>query len=314
MSMFGKIVLVTGANSGIGFETAHALAQQGADVVMVCRNPFRGAVAQRAVAQAALGPDPTLVIADLQSQASIRKLAAEVRSRFPRLDVLVNNAGAVFTKRELSVDGIEKTLAVNHLAPFLLTHLLLDRLRASPAGRIVTVSSDVYSSRLAFDNLQSEKGHNFFSAYSRTKLANILFTYELARRLKGTSITANCLSPGPSKTHFGDNLQGLAALFPLVMKRIPFLFATPEVGARTSIHLASSPDVAGVTGKFFMKCREVVTKPVTHDRDLAMRLWKVSEKLCGTSLDTPSSLMTEESAGWEGSRQAIHVRGAHAQN
>jgi NAD(P)-dependent dehydrogenase (short-subunit alcohol dehydrogenase family) len=192
--------------------------------------------------------------------------------------VLVNNAGAVFARRELTAEGIEKTFAVNHLAPFLLTNLLLDRVRAAPAGRIVMVTSGTYSSALDFDNLQSEKGHQFLGAYFRSKLENILFTFELSRRLAGTPVTANCLFPGPTRTRFGNNLDGLAALFGLFMQNFPFL-ASPEKGARTAIYLASSPEVAGVTGRFYVRCREVRTKPVTHDVGIARRLWSVSEAL-----------------------------------
>jgi NAD(P)-dependent dehydrogenase (short-subunit alcohol dehydrogenase family) len=276
-----KIALVTGASSGIGFVTAKRLAEQGFAVIMVCRNPARGEAARAEAAKAARCLAPTLLVADLSSQRDIRNLAAEIKVRFARIDVLVNNAGAIFSRREFTVDGIEKTFAVNHLAPFLLTNLLLDRLRAAPSGRVVTVSSEVYSAKLDFDNLQSEKGHRFLSAYARTKLANVLFTFELARRLVGTGVTANCLSPGPTKTRFGDDLTGLPALFPAVMKRIPFLFRPPEQGAQTSIYLASSAEVAGASGRFYMHCRPMTTKPITHDLAVAQRLWELSEALCG---------------------------------
>jgi NAD(P)-dependent dehydrogenase (short-subunit alcohol dehydrogenase family) len=279
MLMDRKVVLITGANSGVGFVTARRLAELGASVVMVCRDPGRGNAARNDIAKVATGPAPTLLLANLSSQAEIHALAHEVRSRFPRIDVLINNAGAIFARRELTVDGIEKTFAVNHLAPFLLTNLLLDLVRAAPAGRIVTVGSETYSSTLDFDNLQSEKRHNFMGAYLRSKLENILFTYELVCRLEGTGVTANCLSPGPTRTRFGDEMRGLPALFPLVMKRIPFLFGSPEKGARTSIYLASSPETAGASGRFFLSCRAIHTKPVTHDRGVAMRLWSVSEGL-----------------------------------
>jgi NAD(P)-dependent dehydrogenase (short-subunit alcohol dehydrogenase family) len=202
-----------------------------------------------------------------------------VRERHERIDVLLNNAGGVFSKRDLSADGIEMTLATNHLAPFLLTNLLLDLILAAPGGRVVTVASEVYAKRLDFENLQSERRHQFFKAYQRTKLCNILFAFELARRLEDTTATSNAVSPGPSKTRFGDSLTGAAGLFPKVMKRLP-VFRSPEHGARTLVYAASAPELDGVTGRFFFKSREYDTKPVTHDRALAERVWRLSEELC----------------------------------
>ncbi len=277
--MNGKIVLVTGANSGIGFETARQLAQRGAEVIMVCRDPERGRSAMTRIAEIATGQAPTLLIADLSSQDAIHALADEVRSRFSRIDVLINNAGAIFARRELSVDGIEKTFAINHLAPFLLTQLLFDLVCAAPAGRVITVASEIHSGTLDFDNLQGERHYNFLGAYNQSKLENILFTYELARRVKNTGVTVNSLSPGPTATRFGDNLHGLPGLFPQVMKRVPFLFVNPEKGARTSVYLASSAEVAGISGRFFLKGQDTRTKPITYDVDVARRLWETSEKL-----------------------------------
>jgi NAD(P)-dependent dehydrogenase (short-subunit alcohol dehydrogenase family) len=282
-SMVGKNVLITGANSGLGFASARALAELGARVIMVCRNERRGTKARDEIARVAIGDPPELLIADLSSQLAIRNLAEEVHTRFRRLDVLMNNAGAIFARRELTVDGIEKTLAINHLAPFLLTNLLLDLVQAAPAGRIVTVAAEGFVSRLDFDNLQSEKGHHFLTAYFRSKLENILFTYELARRLQGTNATANCLSPGPTVTNFGDNLRGTPALFHVILaplKRIPGLFCSAEKGAQTQIYLASSPDVATLSGRFFLYRREKATKAVTDERAVAARLWSISEELC----------------------------------
>jgi NAD(P)-dependent dehydrogenase (short-subunit alcohol dehydrogenase family) len=281
LPMAGKTVLVTGASSGLGLVSARVLAERGARVVMVCRDEGRGRAARGQVARVAGGEPPVLKIADLASQAAIRNLAMDVAARFDRLDVLMNNAGAIFARRELTADGIEKTFAVNHLAPFLLTRLLLDLLRAAPAGRIVTVASDAYSAALDFDNLQSEKGHSPLAAQFRSKLENILFTYELARRLEGGKVTANCVSPGPTVTRFGDDLRGLPGLFFLAVKRIPFLLQSAEKGAGTQIYVASSPDVAGLSGRFFAKGRESATRAITHDREAAARLWKISEELCG---------------------------------
>jgi retinol dehydrogenase 14 len=291
-AMVGKNVLITGANSGLGFASARALAAQGARVIMVCRDERRGIAAHDEIARIASGDHPVLLIADLSSQLAIRRLANEIHARAERLDVLMNNAGAIFARRELTVDGIEQTFAVNHLAPFLLTQLLLDLLRAAPAGRIVTVVADPFVSELDFDNLQSEKGHNFLAAYFRSKLANILFTYELARRLEGTNVTANCASPGPTVTHFGENLRGRPALFHVVLKplkRIPFLFYSAERGAETQIYLASSPEVARLSGRYFFRGREKATKAITHDRELAARLWTVSEQLCSRTASSAAA-------------------------
>lgn len=280
--MKDKIVVITGASSGIGQATARELARQGAAVAMVCRDAERAEAARRDVAAVATGQPPKIFLADLLSQREIRSLADAINTQYAHVDVLINNAGALFKCRELTVDGIEKTFAVNHLASFLLTNLLLDRIRAAPAGRIVTVTSGAYPSALDFDNLQSEKGHQFLAAYFRSKLENILFTFELARRMENSGVTANCLFPGPTRTRFGNNLDGLAALFPLFMQHFPLL-AGPEKGARTSVFLASSPEVAGIGGRFFFRCRETPTKPVTHDIAVARRLWSASEALCRSS-------------------------------
>lgn len=292
MEMRGKIVLVTGANSGVGLVAARELARLGASVVLICRDQERGKVATDLVAAAATGALPALHVADLSSQAAIRRLVDELGRQFDRVDVLINNAGAIFARRELTVDGIEKTFATNHLAPFLLTHNLLDLLRSAPVARIVNVASDAYPSRLDFSNLQGERRYNFFGAYMRSKLENILFTFELARRLENTRITANCLSPGPTLTSFGDNLSGLPQLFPLIMKNIPFLLRSREEGAKTSIFLASSATVAGISGKYFFRCREHPTKPVTYDRRVAARLWQISEESTGLRATTPRTSVT----------------------
>jgi NAD(P)-dependent dehydrogenase (short-subunit alcohol dehydrogenase family) len=277
--MIGKIVLVTGASSGIGLETSRQLAGLGAHVVMVCRDPQRGGAAQQQVADAATGAMPDLLLADLSSQAAIHGLAGEVRERYSRIDVLINNAGAIFGQRELTVDGIERTFATNHLAAFLFTRLLFDLLEAADAGRVITVASEIHSGSLDFDNLQGEERYNFLRAYNQSKLENILFTFELARRAVNTKVTANALSPGPAATGFGDNLRGWTRLFPLFMKHIPYLFASPKRAAQTSVFLASSLDVADVTGRFFMNSREIVSKPISYNMDVARRLWNISEQL-----------------------------------
>lgn len=280
--MKDKTVIITGASSGIGLATARELARQGALTIMVCRDADRAEAARKDVAEAATGRAPTVFLADLSSQREIRRLADDINAKYAKIDVLINNAGAVFARRELTVDGIEKTFAVNHLAPFLLTNLLLDNIRAAGAGRIITVGSESYSSALDFDNLQSEMKHHFLFAYFRSKLENILFTFELSRRLGATGVTANCLSPGPTRTRFGSNMDGLPALFPILIKNMPF-FGSPEKGARTSVYLASSPEVSGATGGFYIRGRKVRTKPITHDAAVARRLWDISEALCASS-------------------------------
>jgi len=283
--MKDKIVLITGASSGIGFETARQLATLGAHIVMVCRDPERGSAARAKIAEAAAGSPPDLIYADLLSQASIRAAADQIRAQYSRIDVLINNAGANFGQREYSVDGIEKTFAVNHLAAFLLTGLLFDLVRASGRGRVILVSSEIHSGSLDFDNLQGERRYDFLGAYYQSKLENILFTYELARRADSAGVTVNALSPGPTRTRFGDNMQGLPRLFPLVMKHIPFLFVAPSRGASTSVYLASSPNIAGTSGRFFMKNREMRTKPISYDIEVARRLWDISEELTGGPLE-----------------------------
>jgi NAD(P)-dependent dehydrogenase (short-subunit alcohol dehydrogenase family) len=257
------------------------LAELGAEIVLVCRDPVRGAVARHQVAATATGKPPTLLLADVSSQTSIHALAVELPRRFPRLDVLINNAGGIFASRELTVDGFEKTFATNYLAPFLLTHLALILLCASPAGRVVNIASALHgASHRDFDNLQGEKHYNFMKAYKLSKFSVIVFTYELARRLASTRITVNCVEPGPTKTRFGDNMTGLPSLFPRVMKRLP-IFRSPEVGARTPVYVAASPDIEGTTGQYFLNCRPALSKPITRDLAVAARLWTMSEALTG---------------------------------
>lgn len=269
--MDGKICLVTGATSGIGKETALGLARLGARVVIVGRDPAR----TRAVAEwvtATAGSDPVaFLLADLSSLAQVRRVAREFRNRYARLDVLVNNAGAIFTRRETTTDGFERTWALNHLAYFLLTHELLDLLKASAPARIVSVASTMHTGGVIdFDNLQGETRYGGVSAYSRSKLANILFTYALARRLEGTGVTANCLHPGGVATGFGHSKPGIIDLVLRLAK--PFLL-TAERGAATSIYLASSPEIEGVTGGYFARCKPARSSAASHDRALQERLW-----------------------------------------
>jgi len=282
-SMVGKTVLVTGASNGIGLATARALAIAGAELVLLCRDPGRGAAARDAVARVSTTDSvPDLVLADLESQQQVREVADDIRSRHDHLDVLINNAGNVFSKRELTEDRIERTFALNHLAPFLLTNLLMDLVTAASQGRIVNVTSEIHAAKLDWDNLQSEKRHQFFKAYQATKTENILFTNELARRLSGTTVTVNAVSPGPSRTGFGSDLTGAWALFPKVMKAMP-MFHSAEKGGQVVVYAASDPALTSVTGQFFMNCKPRKSKPITHSPDVAQRLWTLSEQLTDAS-------------------------------
>jgi len=275
--------MITGANAGIGKITALELAKQGAQVVMVARSQARGAEAQADVITASGNRDVHLLQADLSSQAEIRKLAAQFKRDFTRLDVLVNNAGAFFNRRQFSVDGFEMTFALNHLGYFLLTHLLLDALQASAPARIINVSSDAHrGAKIDFDDLQAERGYAGFRVYGISKLANVLFTYELARRLEGTGVTANALHPGFVATNFGRN-NGFVVdkLFGLLGR---FFAKSPQEGAETSIYLAASPAVAGVTGQYFVDKKAVKSSPASYDADAARRLWEISEELVGLAV------------------------------
>lgn len=229
-----------------------------------------------AVAAVASMP-PSLFVADFASQASIRDLAAALHERLPRIDVLINNAGAAFATRQLTADGIEKTFAVNHLAPFLLTSLVLDLLRRSPAGRIINVTAGIPVSRSSFlDNLQGEKRYRQFSAYRTSKISNILFTYELARRLEGSRITVNCVHPGPVRTDFTRKAGGSLALMAKILWP---LMRTPEAAARSLIDLAVDSGSAPVTGGYFVNGRKRKSAAITYDRAIANKLWTISEQL-----------------------------------
>lgn len=278
--MVGKICLITGASSGIGQVTALELARMGATVVMLVRSRERGEAARQAIITQTGNQQVELLVADLASFASVRAAAQELRSRHQRLDLLLNNAGLYMGQRQLSSDGFEMTFAVNHLAHFLLTNLLLDLLKASGPSRVVHVSSDAHlggSNR--FDDVRATRGYIGFRAYADSKLANVLFTYELARRLEGSGVTANALHPGAVRTNFAVETAGLfGVLFGLVRP----LMLSPEQGARTSIYLASSPEVATVSGSYFVNCRPRKSSPNSYDRTAQSRLWALSEELTGT--------------------------------
>ncbi len=271
--------MITGANSGIGKATALGLAKLGATVVMVCRDRERGESALKEISQRSRNTSISLLVADLASQKSIRQLAKEFTDTHPKLYVLINNAGVFLTKRILTEDNIETTFAVNHLAPFLLTNLLLDTLKASAPSRIVTVSSDAHQgAQINFDDLQGEKHFSGFDAYHQSKLANILFTYTLAKRLNGTKLTANCLHPGAIRTNLGHQNS---ILFHTGYRFVSLFFSSPAKGSQTVTYLASSSDVEGVTGKYFVKKKERKSSPESYDEAAAKRLWQISVKLTG---------------------------------
>jgi NAD(P)-dependent dehydrogenase (short-subunit alcohol dehydrogenase family) len=276
--MQGKTVLVTGANQGIGKATAIALARKGAHVVIVARNADKGRAALAEVQSAAGEVGAELIVADLSSQQQVRRAADEYKAKHDRLDVLVNNAGVFVPERHVTADGLEETFALNHLGYFLLTQELLPVLKASGPSRIVNVASEAHrGARMQWEDLQYERRpYKGMRAYGQSKLDNILFTYELARRLEGTKVTANCLHPGVIASGFGQTYGGAFSV--LLKLGRPFLLTTEE-GARTSIYLASSPEVEGVTGKYFSKCRPVRSNAVSYDEPSQRKLWAISEEL-----------------------------------
>jgi retinol dehydrogenase-14 len=277
--MGGKTVLITGGTSGIGKATAVAMAAMGANVVVVGRNQERGGAAVEEIKAQSHNESVELMLADLSVQAEVRGLAEEFLERHDRLDVLVNNAGLVQSKRTETPDGIETTLAINHLAPFLLTNLLLGCLEQSAPSRVITVSSEAQRwGTMNFEDMQSRRKYRGFPVYGMTKLAKIMFTYELAERLDGTGVGANCLHPGSVGTNFGQNNRGAMALFFRTFK--PFM-RSPEQGADTLIWLASSPEVDGVSGKYFSDRKEIEAKKVAYDPAARRRLWEISEDLTG---------------------------------
>ena len=280
MTVAGKEIVVTGATDGIGKVSARELAKLGASVTIVGRNAAKGEAVASELRQAAGHDRVGFVQADLESQKGVRAAAAAIKARVKRLDVLLNNAGAMFQKRQLSEDGIEKTFALNHLGYFLLTHELLDLLKASGPSRVVNVASAAHQgAKLDLSDLQNEKRYSGWSAYGQSKLANIYFTYELARRLEGSGVSANCLHPGFVASRFGDNNGGLVKLV-IGFAKSAFAISEDE-GAKTSVYLASSPEVAGVSGKYFDKCKAVSTSSVSYDSDVARDLWRQSERLTG---------------------------------
>lgn len=278
-NMHGKVCIVTGANAGIGRATALGLARQGATVAMICRSHERAEEACTAICSVTGNQAVNFFLADLSSQAEIHQLAQELLARYPQMHVLVNNAGVFHLKRSTSVDNIETVFAVNHLAYFLLTHLLLERLTASGAARIVNVASRVHQiGVLDFNDLQNERSYRPMQVYGRSKLCNILFTRELSRRISGTGVTANAVHPGGVATNLGHNNGRLAKLIAIALR--PFL-RTPEQGADSVLYLATAPEVATVSGKYFSNRRAVQPSPAAQDDAVARRLWRVSAELTG---------------------------------
>jgi retinol dehydrogenase 12 len=280
----GKVALVTGATNGIGRVAAREFARMGARTLVVARDAARGLETADEI-RAGTGGQVEVLVADLSSREAIRALAARVRELTPRLDILLNNAGAIFARRELSADGVEMTFALNHLGYFLLTHELLAPLRAAPEARVVNVASSAHlTASIDFDDLGGERRYTAWKAYSQSKLANVLFTRELARRLAGTGVATNAVHPGAVASGFGRNRPGFFNR--LVTVGAPFLLS-PERGARTLVHVAVEPRLRGVSGRYFAYRREWPTSRAARDDDTARRLWQISEQLTQPSTRIP---------------------------
>jgi NAD(P)-dependent dehydrogenase (short-subunit alcohol dehydrogenase family) len=281
MSIQDKIVVVTGGTDGIGRETGRELASRGAHVTLIGRNAGTGDTVIRTLRAQTGNEQIHFIQADLSSRRGVLHAAEGLKERFRHIDVLINNAGAMFQTRQLSVDGIEMTLALNHLAYFLLTSEVLALLAAADQGRVVNVASAAHQgARLDLDDLQLEKGYSGWGAYGRSKLANICFTYELARRLEGSRVTANCLHPGFVASAFGNNNSGFFRLLLGVAKRVAAI--SERDGARTSVHLATDPDLKLVSGQYFDACKPIRSSEVSYDKAIAAALWDRSEVLCGS--------------------------------
>lgn len=277
--MTGRTVLVTGATSGIGLATALGLATQGAHVAITGRDRGRTQNAAREIT-AAGGVDVDIFVADLSSQAQVRRLASEVLEALPRIDVLANNVGGYWSTRHVTADGLERTFALNHLAPFLLTNLLLGRLERSAPARVVTVASNAHvTGRVDFDDLQGERSYSGGRVYNQSKLANVLFTYQLAARLRASAVTANALHPGVVRTSFGaEDPAGIQRILVPLLRPV---MRSPAHGAVTSIHLASAPDLEQVSGRYFANRRPTRSSTRSYDQVVAARLWEASADLVG---------------------------------
>jgi NAD(P)-dependent dehydrogenase (short-subunit alcohol dehydrogenase family) len=276
----GKCCMVTGASAGLGRATAFALARTGARLTLVCRDRSRGEKTVDEIRRETGNAAVNLMLADLSAQKSIRKLASDFLARSEPLDILVNNAGVFNLKRSVTEDNIETVFAVNHLSYFMLTLLLLARLKQGARARIVNVASEAHrSGTIDFDDLEGARSYRPMRIYGRSKLANILFTYELARRLEGTGVIVNCLHPGGVATGLGLNNGAIARLLARLIH--PFL-RTPEEGARTQVYLASSPEVEGISGAYFVDCKPAKSSPESYDTSVARRLWETSARMTRT--------------------------------
>jgi retinol dehydrogenase-12 len=277
--MQGKVVVITGATSGIGEVAAQRLADMGARIVLVARDKTRGEAALARLRNADKSPAHSIHYGDLSRISEVKRLAVEIAAAEPRIDVLINNAGAIFGSRQLTEDNLELTFATNHMAYFVLTLGLRERLLASSPARIVNTASDAHKGRvLDFDDLQSAKGFSALNVYGRSKLCNILFTRELSHRWSGRGVTVNCLHPGFVATRIGNGSGGFLSRAARLAKTFAI---SPEKGARTIVYLASSPDVASVSGEYFYKCRPAAPTPEARDDAAAKRLWIESAKLAG---------------------------------
>jgi NAD(P)-dependent dehydrogenase (short-subunit alcohol dehydrogenase family) len=278
----GRVCIVTGASSGIGRATAQEFARMGATVALVCRNPERAEAVRNEIHTATGNEAIQVLLADLSAQAEIHRLAQELLDRYPQIHILINNAGVLNRERTTTVDGIETVFAVNHLAYFLLTHLLLERLAASGSARIINVASAAHRwGNLDFEDLQNAREYRAMRVYGQSKLCNILFTRELARWITSTEVTANCLHPGGVATGLGWNNGWWAVLIAKALQ--PFL-RTPEQGTDTVVYLATSPAVEAVSGKYFVDCHEIQPSPAAQDDGAAKRLWQISAELTGVAL------------------------------
>ena len=279
-NMNGKVCLVTGATDGIGKVSARVLAELGAKVIIVGRNPEKSAIVLAELRSISGNENIDLLMADLAVMQEVRDLAEQVISRYDRLDVLLNNAGGYFTKHKITSDGLEMTFALNHMSYFLLTNKLMELLKYSAPARIVNVSSDAhYGVNIEFENLNGEQEYKAWKAYQKSKLANVLFTYELLKKVPG-NITVNCLHPGFVATNFGHNNGGFFGPVLKIAQRISAI--NPEEGAKTSIFLCSAPEVKGVSGKYFYKCQPKTSSRESRNMDTGKRLWQISSDIAST--------------------------------